>query len=212
MKYTMHADLVLPLDIKLLHCMHCKNALLFWQLHLSPELQLWHGLRDDAMLAPCEHHLQRTWSTPRIDICPHKDPCQCKNWLTTLTTLWYPKFTLVSETNCIRHLPGSWLRSPHWQSWKHPQGHYNCVVMGIFMLLMATGASLTAFSSWDLQNYGCNRGGGSTLALVRQNIVEVCWTGKWTGIVEWSSMDYGLYIFHTHTQLYCAAICLLTYS
>ena len=38
---------------------HCKkfNDLLFWQLHLSPELQLWHGLRDDASLVPCGSHL-----------------------------------------------------------------------------------------------------------------------------------------------------------
>jgi len=28
----------------------------------------------------------------------------------TLGLLWY-------HTNCIRHLPGSWSRFPHWQSW-----------------------------------------------------------------------------------------------
>jgi len=52
-----------------------KNYLLFWQLHLSPELQLWHGLRDDASLVPCDSHLwamQPIWSTATIEICPYK--------------------------------------------------------------------------------------------------------------------------------------------
>jgi len=58
--------------------------------------------------------------------------------LATVKTDWplyshcgYPRFTLVSETDCVRHLPGSWPRLPHWQSWEHSQGHYNCIVMEI---------------------------------------------------------------------------------
>jgi len=30
--------------------------------------------------------------------------------------------------------------------------------------------------------------------------------------VEYGGLDYGIYIFHSNTQLYCVAICLLTYS
>jgi len=74
------------------------------------------------------------WSTATIEFCRYKDPCHCKNLLVTLITRWLPyRFTLVSDNDCIRHLPGSWPRLPHWQSWEQSQGHYNCVVMEIFM-------------------------------------------------------------------------------
>ena len=62
-----------------LHACTAKNDLLFWQLYLSPELQLWHGLRDDTSLVPCGNHLwamQPLWSTATIEICPYKYPCQ----------------------------------------------------------------------------------------------------------------------------------------
>jgi len=59
-----------------------------------------------------------------IEICPYKDPCHCTNLLVTLITLWLLyRLTLVSETDCVRHLPGSWPILPHWQSWEHSQGH-----------------------------------------------------------------------------------------
>ena len=35
--------------------------------------------------------------------------------------------------------------------------------------------------------------------------MPLCWTGKWTGMEY--EMDYGIYIFHSNTQLYCVAIC-----
>ena len=35
----------------LLPC-HCKNDLLFWQLHLLPELQLWHGFKGWGNVSP----------------------------------------------------------------------------------------------------------------------------------------------------------------
>ena len=96
-------------------------------------------LRDDARLVPCGSHLwamQPMWSTATIEICHYKDPRHCTNLLVTLITLWLPyRFTLVSETDCVRHLPGSWPILPHWQSWEHSQGHYNCVVMGKFHAL-----------------------------------------------------------------------------
>jgi len=56
-------------------------------------------LWDDAMLVPCDSHLWAMWamqplllmSTATIEIHPqYKDPCHCKNWLATLTTLWLP--------------------------------------------------------------------------------------------------------------------------
>ena len=58
--------------------------------------------------------------------------------------------------------------------------------------------------------------GGSTLALVRQNIVEALysmldWKMEWNGGMD-CGMDYGFYIFHSNTQLYYVAMCLLTYS
>jgi len=35
--------------------------------------------------------MQPLWSTATIEIHPqYKDPCHCKNWLATLTTLWLP--------------------------------------------------------------------------------------------------------------------------
>jgi len=53
------------------------------------DMVLW----DYARLVPCDSHLwamQLIWSTARIEICPYKDPCHCKNWLVTPTTLWLP--------------------------------------------------------------------------------------------------------------------------
>jgi len=73
------------------------------------------------------------WSTATIEIHPYKDPCHC-----TCKSCMFGHF--VSETVCIRHLPGSLPRLP---AWEHPQGHYNYVVMEIFMPLIATGDSLT---------------------------------------------------------------------
>ena len=71
-----------------------KKNELFWQLHLSPELQLWHGFKGWCKVSPCDSHLwamwamQPLWSTATIEICPqYKDPC---HWLATLTTLWLP--------------------------------------------------------------------------------------------------------------------------
>ena len=55
----------------------------------------------------------------------------------SLGLLWYQRLIWS-----IRHLPGSWLRLPYWQSWEYSQGHYNRLVI-IFMSLMATGNSLT---------------------------------------------------------------------
>ena len=56
------------------------------------------------------------------------------------------------------------------------------------------------------------RGGGSTSALVRQNIVRYTsmldWKMDWYGGIDYG-MDYGIY---SNTQLYCVAICLLTFS
>ena len=56
------------------------------------------------------------------------------------------------------------------------------------------------------------RGGGSTLALVGQNIVRYTsmldWKKDWYGGIDYG-MDYGIY---SNTQLYCVAICLLTFS
>ena len=80
----------------------------FWQLHLSPELQLWHGYDYSPLCQPSMGNATHV------------------------------------ETDCVRHLPGSW------QS--HSQGHYNCVVMEIFMPLMATGDSLTN-QSWVVRVY-----------------------------------------------------------
>ena len=84
-------------------------------------------LRDDARLVPCGSHLwamQPMWTTITIEICPYKDPCHCTNLLVTLITLWLPyRLTLVSETDCVRYLPGGWPILPHWQSWEHSQGH-----------------------------------------------------------------------------------------
>ena len=37
----------------------------------------------------------------------------------------------------------------------------------------------------------------------------------WNGRMEYGmeyGMNYGIHIFHSNTQLYCVAICLLTYS
>ena len=113
----------------LLPC-HCKNDLLFWQLHLLPELQLWHGLRDDAMLVPCDSHLwamwamQPLWSTATIEIHPqYEDPCHCKNWLATLTIL---HVVTLGIWDWLHKTPARQLvQIPYWQSWEHPQGHYN---------------------------------------------------------------------------------------
>jgi len=97
-------------------------------------------LSDDAKLVPCGSHLwaiQPMWRIATIEICPYKDPCHCTNLLVTLITLWLPyRFTLVSKTDCVRQLA-------HITSLTILQGHYNCVVMEIFMPLMATGDSLT---------------------------------------------------------------------
>ena len=82
---------------------------------------------------------QPMWSTATIEICPYKDPRHCTNLLVTLITLWLPyRFTLVSETDCVRHLPGMQLADitsltilgtfTRWES---------------FMPLMATSDSLT---------------------------------------------------------------------
>jgi len=80
------------------------------------------------------------WSTATIEICPYKDLRHCTNLLVTLITLWLPyRFTLVSETDCVRQLSGSWLILPHWQPWEHLQGHYNCIVMGKFHALAIDG-------------------------------------------------------------------------
>jgi len=49
----------------------------------------------------------------------------------------------------------------------------------------------------------------------RQNIVEVLNLYAWleNGLVWWNrlwnGLRYGIYIFHSNAQLYCAAICLL---
>ena len=37
------------------------------------------------------------------------------------------------------------------------------------------------------------------------------WKMDWNGGLNYG-MDYGIYIYHSNTQLYCVAICLLTYS
>ena len=123
-----------------------KNDLLFWQLQLSPELQLWRGFKGWCKISPL-------WQ-PCMGNATHVE--YSNNWNLSLQrslplyklighlTLWLPyRFTLVSETDCATHLPGSWSILPHWQSWEHSQGHYNCVVLEIFMPLMATGDSLT---------------------------------------------------------------------
>ena len=34
------------------YVVHCKNDLLFWQLHLLPELQLWHGFKGWCNVSP----------------------------------------------------------------------------------------------------------------------------------------------------------------
>jgi len=41
------------------------------------------------------------------------------------------------------------------------------------------------------------------------------WKMDWNGGMHFGmdyGMDYGIYIFNSNTQLYCVAICLLTYS
>ena len=124
-----------------------KNDLLFWQLQLSPKLQLWRGFKRWCKISPLWQpsmgnatHVEysNNWNLPLQRSSPLYKLISHFNH--TVVTLW---FTLVSETDCIRHLPGSWLLLPHWRSWEHSQGHYNCVVMEIFMPLMATGDPLT---------------------------------------------------------------------
>ena len=116
---------------------------LIWQLNLSTELQLWHGLRDDARLVTCDSHLwaiqhgvqqQLKFTNP----CHRKKKKKKPHW-SLQPHCGYPRFTLVSETDCIRHFLCSWPRLSHWQSWEYPQGHYNCVVMEIFMPLPLDG-------------------------------------------------------------------------
>jgi len=128
----------------LLRALTAKNELLFWWFHLSPELQLWHMvLRDEARLVPCDSHLamgnvgnaalveyNNNWNSPSVQ---RFLPLQKLVGHFNHTACGYPRFTLVSETDCIRHLPESWSRFPRWQSWEHTQGHYNCIVMEIFM-------------------------------------------------------------------------------
>ena len=114
---------------------HCKK----WLNILSPELQLWQwcnvssplwqpsmGSVGNATLVEYSNNwilpsVQR--SLPLYKLIGHFNHTACG----------YPTFTLVSETDRIRHLPGSWSRFPHWQSWEHQQGHYNWVSMEIFM-------------------------------------------------------------------------------
>ena len=68
--------------------------------------------------------VQRMWSAATIEIHPYKDPCHCKSCMIG---------HFVSETGCIRHLPGSWPRLPGKihkvtttaLSWKYQQRVYN---------------------------------------------------------------------------------------
>ena len=70
----------------------------------------------------------------------------------------------------------------------------------------------------DKTSSPCLRVGSSTLALVRQIIVEALYinagTGKWTGMVEWTmewTREFKIKThFHSNTQLYCGAICLIS--
>jgi len=67
--------------------------------------------RDDARLVPCDSHLwarQRMWSTATIEIYPYKGPCLCKTEWLLYPHCGYHKFTMMSETDCIRHLLDSW--------------------------------------------------------------------------------------------------------
>ena len=80
-------------------------------------------LRDDARLVLVTAiyiwamwAMQPLWSTTTIEIHPQYMQRSLplighfNNTVITLGLLWY-------QTNCIRHLPGSWSRFPHWQSW-----------------------------------------------------------------------------------------------
>ena len=118
------------------HYITAKNDLLFWQLHLSPELQLWSGFKRWCKISPL-------WQ-PSMGNATHVEnsnnwnlPLQRSSPLYKLISHFNHTVVtpLVSETDCVRHLSGSWLILPHWQSWEHSQGHYNCIVMGNFHAL-----------------------------------------------------------------------------
>ena len=71
-----------------------KNDLLFWQLHLSPELRLWRGFKGwckvTAINGQCGQ-CSPCWVQQQLKFCPqYRDPSHCKIWLATLTTLWLP--------------------------------------------------------------------------------------------------------------------------
>jgi len=109
-----------------------KNDSLLWQLHLLAELQLWHGFKGWCNVSPLSQ--PSMGNVGNAALVEYMNFALSTKILATVSHFNHTVVTLVvSEIDCVRHLPGSWSRFPHWQSCEHLQGHYNWVVMEIFM-------------------------------------------------------------------------------
>jgi len=121
---------------------HCKKMTFYFDncIYYQNCNCAWHGFKGWCKVSPCMWQpsmgnvgntalveYNNNWNSPLVQrslpLIGHFN-----HIVITLGLLWY-------QTNCIRHLPGSWSRFRHWQSWEHPQGHYiyNCIIMEIFM-------------------------------------------------------------------------------
>ena len=83
---------------------HCKNIICyFWQLHLSPKLQLWHGFKGWCKVSPLRQ--LSMWSIATIEIHPYKDPCHCNKLVFKKTCYVSARLSITSNSNvCItRH-------------------------------------------------------------------------------------------------------------
>jgi len=107
-------------------------------------------LRDDAMLALCDSHLWARqcscplWSTATIELRPqYKDPCHCKSWLATLTTLWLP-YVYFGIRDWLHKTPARLLvQISSLTILGTPTRSLQLSRHGNFHALMATGDSLT---------------------------------------------------------------------